>query len=57
MWKYQVGINGTVILPVTIPVIIVSVTGNKTYINRYDDNFTSNDDDFTDIDRLPNQNY
>ncbi len=56
MWKYQVGIIGTVILPITIPVIIVGVTGNNTYITSNDDHFTSNDINFTNIDRLAYQN-
>ena len=56
VWKYQVGIIGTVILPITILVIIVGVTGNNTYITSNDEDFTSNDDNFTNIDRLPYQN-
>jgi hypothetical protein len=57
VWKYQVGIIGTLILLITIPVIIAGVTGNNTYITINDDNFTSNDDDLTDMDGLPYQNY
>jgi hypothetical protein len=57
VWKYQVGIIRRVILPITVPVIIIGVTGNNTYITSNDDDFTSNDDNFTNIDRLPYQNY